>query len=100
MPATLQLDDLHSLIGNHATRHVLDVREFGSGFDADPVATVTLYQLIPLQQHQQPFVVRVEFYDDPETIHRFDNQREAEAQYETETEYLSRWYADYDDDED
>lgn len=102
MTITLQFDDLHTLIGNVATRHILDTRDYGcpsdGPFTTEPAATVTLYQLIPLQQHQQPFIVTVELYDD-ETIHRFDNQREAEAQFETETEYLIRWYGDYDDDD-
>jgi hypothetical protein len=102
MPAILQLDDMHTLIGNVATRHILDIRTYRSPsdgpFNTEPAATVTLYQLIPIQQHEQPFIVTVELYDD-ETIHRFDNQREAEAQFETETEYLIRWYDDEDEDD-
>lgn len=99
MTATLQIDDLHTLIDHPATRHVLDAKDFGTGY-ADPQATVTLYQLIPLQSHEQPWIVRVELHDEgTERLEAFDYQGEAEAAYARQVDRMTDRYGDDEDDD-
>jgi hypothetical protein len=92
MIPTLPLDDLRALIDHQATRHVLRAKDYGppsGGRDA----AVTLYRLIPIQQHQQPWIVHVDEWDG-ETLEAFDNHREAEAAYEHAIDLLDRVYND------
>ena len=90
--------ELGPLLDNAATRHILDAKDWGPT-DGDCYAAVHLYQLIPVQQHPRPWVVRVECidgYEDP--VRAFDSLRSAQATFEDAATLLAAWYCDYDED--
>jgi len=97
MTPTLTPDDLRALTGNQATHRILRAKGYGPP-DGEPDAAVTLYQLIPVQQHQQPWIVHIDEWDG-ESFEAFDNHREAEGAYERAVELLDSVYTE-DEDED